>query len=40
MKPRPGAAPLFFKMLGDDFLFGNFLEQPLLDLLGERSRAC
>jgi len=40
MKPRPGAAPQFFKKLGDDFLCGSFLEQPLLDLLGERSRAC
>src|SRR5206468_10895951 len=40
MKPRPGAAPQFFKQLGGNFLCGNFLEQPLLDLLGERSRAC
>ena len=37
MKPRPGAAPQFFKQLGDDFLCGNFLEQPLLDLLAERT---
>src|SRR5439155_22836733 len=38
MKPHHGAAPQFFKQLGDDFLCGNLLERPLLDLLGEGNR--
>src|SRR6266487_3940306 len=40
MKPHHGAAPQFFKQLGDDFLCGNLLEQPLLELLGEGNRSC